>query len=497
MALLDNLASMFGQPDPRMQLMARLGQAPGQPGANTGPAPDVPPPPGALPGGPPSAPPTAGGPPVGQGGPAGPQGPAPGPSQPPPQPQAYMSPPDLMNMYMQLAQRSQANESFNRGIGMMAAAFARPGDRQMMLSSMQGQTQDPGELIGNIMKLQTYGQQQQAYQQLQAAAPALAQQLGVPLNTAQAIIASGKYGDVETTLAGVSGDPSVREMTQARNAWTHAHAVRDANGNPIVDPTTNQPQTDQPIPPTLLSVDQYKQDQAGKVVMAQQRAKDLQADQANFPQAKQAYDRMIGDAQSLLNQPGLDNILGPTGQYVQAGGPLGTFNQANTTNALALYNKIMAAQYAAGVQDFKGAGRITQTELNQDAPSQSIMKARNLTPQNFRAGVQDYINQLQIKRANAFGAAGQLASPDLSDQDYAKVNPIFKPQGDLYVPGQPARAPSAASGTSAPASGAASAAGGGIDLRGMSDAAAAAAYAKVPPGAPYIAPDGQMRQKKG
>jgi hypothetical protein len=144
---------------------------------------------------------------------------------------------------------------------------------------------------------------------------------------------------------------------------------------------------------------------------------------------------MIGDAQNLLKQPGLDNILGPANQFKQAPATWG-----DTAKAMAIYNKVMAQQYAAGVQDFKGAGRITQTELNQDAPSQSIMKNRQLDPTSYRQGVQDYINKLQIKRANAFGAAGQLASPDLSDQDYDQnVNPIFKPHGDLYVPGQAAR----------------------------------------------------------
>jgi hypothetical protein len=436
--LFDLIMGAAGRPDPSMQMMASLGQAPGQPGSNTGPIPGAPPAPGAPPsGGPPPPSAAAGGPPAGPEGSGAPQGPPPA----PPQPQAYTSPPDLMRMYMQMAQRSQANESFNRGIGMMAAAFARPGDRQMMHNSKHGQTQDPGELLGNIMKLQQYGQQQQQYQAMQAAAPGLAQQLGVPLSTAQAIIASGKYGDVETSLAGVSGDPSVREMTQARNAWIHAHAMRDLNGNPIVDPTTNQPQTDQPIPPSLLSVDQYKTDQAGKVVMQQQRAKDLVADTANFAPAKIAYDKMIGDAQNLLQQPGLDNILGPVKQFLPS-----QLTTGDTANAMAMYNKVMAEQYTTGVQDFKGAGRITQQELTQDTPGQSIMKNRNLTPQNFRAGTQAYIDQLKIKRANAFGAAGQLASPDLSDQEYGMVNPIFKPGGDLYVHSQPLRSPPAGGG---------------------------------------------------
>jgi hypothetical protein len=131
--------------------------------------------------------------------------------------------------------------------------------------------------------------------------------------------------------------------------------------------------------------------------------------------------------------PGLDNILGPIGQMKKQGATFG-----NTTQALTLYNNIMAKQYAAGVQDFKGAGRITQNELATDAPGQSLMNNRNQTPDQFRANTQAYINKLQLKRANAAGAAGQLSG--LSDEDYALANSIYKPGGALAASGpQPAR----------------------------------------------------------
>ena len=112
---------------------------------------------------------------------------------------------------------------------------------------------------------------------------------------------------------------------------------------------------------------------------------------------------------------------------------------ADEQAALAKYNKIMAAQYAAGVQDFKGAGRITQQELKQDLPSQSTMANRAQSAADFRTGVQEYIQKMKEKRAQLFGMAGQLASPDLSEEDFGKVNEIYRPGGDLYVPAQPTR----------------------------------------------------------
>jgi hypothetical protein len=351
-----------------------------------------------------------------------------------------------MQMYAALAQRQQANEQFNRGLAGLTAAFSPLSQRNSVMHEWDNMTQDPGSLFSNMMALQNNQYQQQQRQALAAAAPGLAKQLNVDLPTAQGIIASGKYGDVETALAGVSGDPSVREMTQARNAWIQAHSLKDPSGNVIRDPTTNQPQTDQPIPPELLSVDQYKTNQAAQVAKQVGRTNDLRADTANFEPAKRNYDKMINDATALLNAPGLDNIVGPLNQFKAS-----QFTTGQSADAMALYNKIMAEQYTAGVQDFKGAGRITQQELNQDAPSQSIMKNRNLDAGAFRAGVQQYITQLKTNRAQLFGKAGQLSQA--SDEDYGLINPIYKEHGDLYVPGQPARAaPSASSAGVAPAS---------------------------------------------
>jgi hypothetical protein len=491
MSLFDLIEAGLGRPDPTAQMMAKLGQAPGQPGSPAAPQPLAPPPSGAPPGAaPPGAAPGSGPapqPPPGAGPPGGAGGPPGGPQQQqqqqaPPQPQAYTSPPDLMQMYAAVAQRQQANEQFNRGLAGITAAFSPLSQRASLEHEWDNMTQDPGSLFSNMMALQNNQYQQQQRQQLAAAAPDLAKQMGVSVPTAQAIIASGKYGDVETSLAGVSGDPSVREMTQARNAWVQAHALKDPSGNIIRDPTTNQPQTDQPIPPNLLSVDQYKTNQSVQVAQQVQRSKDLVADQANFAPAKAAYDKMINDATTLLDPkqtPGLDNILGPIDQFKTS-----QFTTGDSAKAMALYNKIMAEQYTAGVQDFKGAGRITQQELTQDAPSQSIMKSRNLDPATFRAGVQQYITQLKTNRANLFGKSGQLGQA--SDEDYGLVNPIYKPGGDLYVPGQPARA--APSASSAPAAQAPNAPA-GVDTSVKTPAD----VAKLPKGTRFLIPDGSGR----
>ena len=209
------------------------------------------------------------------------------------------------------------------------------------------------------------------------------------------------------TQAGVGGSQTDKEYKNAIKVY------QDANPG-------------KPLPPELQTEAGFAAQQAGNITTSQTQSKDLVADQHNFAPALGNYDNMIKDSEALLKEPGLDNIVGPTGQFNVAGNPL---NSPDTSRALSLYNKIMAGQYAAGVQDFKGAGRITQTELKTDAPSQSVMGSRNLDPVAFRQGVQDYIDKLKQKRAGLFGVAQKATDPRLSDEDYTKY---VAPNLDLY-----------------------------------------------------------------
>jgi len=172
MALFDILAQMMGRPDPVAQLAAGLGQGPNQAGSPSGPQP-------LAAGGGASAPPppTAGAPPDATGG---------APPAAPPQPQAYQSSPDMMQMYAQLMQHQAGQEQFNRGLGMLLSSAARPWNRQAIQQQWSGMTPDAGEVMGNIMKLQQWNQQQQQYQTWLKAAPDAAGQLGITTNEALA-----------------------------------------------------------------------------------------------------------------------------------------------------------------------------------------------------------------------------------------------------------------------------------------------------------------------
>ena len=425
-SILDLIQAAAGHPDPAMQIQARLGQAPGMPGG-PGPQPlagqPSPQPGPAGPGGPPGA---SGGPPS-PGGPQPPNGP-PGGQQQPPQPQAYQTPPDLGSMFVQLMQRQQANEQFNRGMGMLAAGFAAPRDRETMIGAMSNQSGDPGELMGNLMKLQQYNIQQQQMAAYRQAVPGMLEKAGLDPSYAPLVMSDPSImSKIVETQAGVGGNP-------AWQAQMHAEKALNNQGKPI--PWT-------PGDPT--SYDAWTKSNTAEQLT---RKKDLDADTQNFAPAKTAYDQMIADSQALLNKPGLDDIVGGWANQHKSTETPGL--ASSTQDALALYNKVMGNQYASGVQDFKGAGRITQQELKQDLPGQSTMANRAQSPADFRQGVQDYIAKLQTKRAQLFGAAGQLSSPDLSDDDYARISPIYKPGGDLFVPGQKGRSAPAAAAADTP-----------------------------------------------
>jgi hypothetical protein len=147
-----------GQPDPYTQVMQGLQAQQGAAGA----APGAPPGGGAS-----AAPPTAGAPPAGQ----------PGAAPPPPQVQAYQSAPDMQQLYLKFAQQQQADEGFNRGLGLLAAS-AYPGrNPNAIMSAMTGNTADPGALFGNIMKIQGWQQQQKQYEAFVNSAPDIAKQM--------------------------------------------------------------------------------------------------------------------------------------------------------------------------------------------------------------------------------------------------------------------------------------------------------------------------------
>ena len=434
--IFDALQGMLGRPDPMQQIYAGLGQAPGQPGSPAGPQPGAPGP-GA---------PNAGG------GPPGAPGPDPGgqqqqQQQAPPQPQVYQSPPDLAQMYLALSQRDQARQQFNSGLGLLAASMYPGRHPEMIMKAMSGGGEDPGSTLQNLVQLQQYQQQNQALQAYRQNIPAMVKAAGldpsfVPLAMADPTLLS----KIVETQAGVGGSQTDKEYKNAIKVY------QDANPG-------------KPLPPELQTEAGFAAQQAGNITTAKTKADDLAADQHNFAPALSNYDKGIGLVDQFMTpdmQEGAKEFLGTGGSLR----PVAAKGKA----AYALYKQIMATQFSAGTQDFKGAGRITQQELTQDAPSQSTMGQLNQDPNDFFAGVQKYRDQLAQHRGNLFGAAQKGDDPRLSDEDYAKY---VAPNQDLY--GGPKR--------DIP------------DFSKMNEDDANKAYDALPSGKVFIAPDGRPHKK--
>ena len=79
----------------------------------------------------------------------------------------------MMQIYLQLMQHQEGNEMFNRGLGMLMSAYARPWNRGAIQNQWSGMTPDAGDTMNNIMKLQQWQQQQQRLAGLQQSVPGL------------------------------------------------------------------------------------------------------------------------------------------------------------------------------------------------------------------------------------------------------------------------------------------------------------------------------------
>jgi hypothetical protein len=430
MSLFDLIEAGLGRPDPTAQMMAKLGQAPGQPGSPAGPQPLAPPPPAAAPGaappvappgGGPAPPPPGAGPPGGAGGPPGPGGPPQQQQQQaPPTPQAYQSPPDLMQMYAQLSQRQQANEQFNRGLAGVTAAFSPMSQRNSVAHEWDNMTQDPGSLFSNMMALQNNQYQQQQRQQLAAAAPGLAKQLGTDLPTAQAIIASGKYGDIESTLAGVSGDPTVQQMRTDQRNFVSTHT--DPNTGRLTDP----------VPDYLTNIEKYKSQMQFDSTTAHGKAQDLLSARNDFATQNTSFNQAEGLLSKLIdkNTP-LDQV---TQTLLPSTGPAGVIKSwipgqlsPEGGQAAADLQQLKSILYSKAFQST--GSRRTQQEVSRLSDALSQLDNTNLTPDQLRTQLINIQGMTRTAHANIYGAAGQVAPDDY----YGAMDPIYKPKGDLFA----------------------------------------------------------------
>jgi len=127
----------------------------------------------------------------------------------------------MNQLYMRFAQQQQADEGFNRGLGLLAASTYPGRHPEMIMNAMTGNTADPGALFGNIMKIQGWQQQQKQYQAFLDSAGDLAQRTGLTPNE---VIAHGP--DTITTALALGIGP---EALRTRNAFKQQFITENAD----------------------------------------------------------------------------------------------------------------------------------------------------------------------------------------------------------------------------------------------------------------------------
>jgi hypothetical protein len=396
----------------------------------------------------------------GQQSPTGAQGQPPAANPPPPsgqpnQPpsQATASPPDLTQLYVKLAQQDRAANMFDRGLAGMQAAFAPPGQQAAWLNSAPPQ-QDAGAMVENLMKIQQMQFQRQNQQTIMNSAPALAEQLFGPkptpqqIQTAQGIIASGKYGDVETNLVG-SGDLDQRQYLQEQRANQQA-------GQPTVDFST------------------WKAQHATAAAVGTEAAKTKFDAADTFPSLDPQY-KTAEDTVDWLNQHPDATVRAvqwgsaANGRVGQSLGGLGILDQ-DTKDARSKIDQLNDENFRAGLANVKNVR--SQSEANKVGGAVSSLDKPGNSPQMITQELGRLTNTIQSARGNLMGAAGRVIPykyNNMIDPSYLDPNSQTYNGAKMEVP---------------------------VDLSKMNDADADAAFEKLPSGRAFIGPDGQPHTKK-
>ena len=482
-SILDMLATLTGHPDPSMRLAAALGQAPGQPGGGPA-APGMPP--VGQPGGGPPTPPTGGpqaaggapggpGPPQGQGGGQGINPSAPTMANGQPAPTAYASPSDLGSMYLEMAQRAQASNQFNNGLALMAASLY-PGRRpDIIMNAARGMNQDPSELFGNLMKLQTYGQQQQNYQALRQAVPGMLNAAGIDQAYAPLVMANpDMLSKIVETQMGITGDPAQRELAQARAQWMKANP-----GKTESDMLEAHPE--------FGGVIAYGAAKQAEAKQATEQAADLAQDQHSFPAADSDYRQTEGMLAWLKAHPAaaadaVQKGALATGRLGQGLAAIG-INDPDTATAAGYLAQLQGKLYSEG---WKGrGGRLSQLEAGKISEGFSQLNNPSLPAAQINQQISDLYDKTMQAHADTYGAAGVPTPSDYygrMDDNFKKGGKLFRGASELTSPGgaSQAGAPQGPGGSQQPAT-----------VQTPAD------VAKLKSGTPFIIPDGPNKGKIG
>jgi hypothetical protein len=394
-----------------------------------------------------------------QGGQAGPGGGGAGGAQMNPQgpmlapPQATQSPPDLAQLYVRLAQQTQAASGIDRSLSNIGLALASPSTRAAMAGNSQTPAQDPGQMLRSLMEIQQFQYQQRQQQIMMQAAPGLARQMfgdkftPENLQTAQGIIASGGFGEMEKNLVG-GADLNQRQYLQEQRAAQQA-------GQPFPDFAT------------------WTAQHATAATVATEAAKSKQDAVETFPSLDPQYKTAEDTVEWLQAHPdatikAVQWGAAANGRVGQALGGFGVLDQ-DTKDARAKIDQLNDENFRAGLANVKNVR--SQSEANKVGGAVSSLDKPANSPQMITGELNRLTQVIQGARGNLMGAAGRTIPYKYN----GLVDPTYlNPSSSIYN-GSKMETP--------------------VDLSTMSEADADAAVAALPTGRAFIGPDRQPHIK--
>jgi len=166
-------------------------------------------------------------------------------------PQAYQSPPDLANMYIEMMKKNQNAQQLDSGLNLIAAGLSNSPTNRAALIGASGHG-GAGGMSLSASDMINFQKQRDAQQQqiiMQQALPALMKQYNLSPAQAQALVASGQMGDVLKHY-------STENLAQAKDENGTIHFVAPRSGKIVAtigsekeDPTqvAKTPQGDQVV----------------------------------------------------------------------------------------------------------------------------------------------------------------------------------------------------------------------------------------------------------
>jgi hypothetical protein len=433
----------FGQPDPAQQLARMLSgqqqppqqQQPGAPGAAppNGPAPGpadgsapTPPPPVA-----PGSPPPPGSPPI----PTALQ-------STPDMSQSYAqlaNPPNIMSLYVQMAQRDQAMQGINSAFAQIAANHSPPSMRSAIMQNANAGAGDAGSMMGNLMSLYQNQQQMGATQALLARSPEIAQKLGMDEGIVRAQILAGRGSEF---ISALEPTQATRDIQAKHDMFIKSGGTEDdwkANYLPMIlaggipgmtgdqhsmmlarTQWNNDPaNAGKPTPGYLSDPEKWK-------IFNQ----DLTDAKQQFGGLNQSLGKFIGDMGEVANNPSLDKITGSTGGVLSGAieGLLpGEVNNLKT-QMTGLSNEAKDMSSRGGP---KGVGQNIKTlgSSPEDFTNASLTNYRDTV-------IAPRMRQALTAQANAYGASGQANTMPGYLRNYVDQN-LYGAGGELDIGGAP------------------------------------------------------------